>query len=255
MRKKKQTLGLGVQRLEDRLTLTANAVAVTGTMITSQPLFSAGEIVGSATTEVNVTAGASQGGTSTNDAPVATGVAGITNNSTHDFDVELQDAFSDPDGNVTDLVFAIVGTPDPTIFQSVSIDSATGTMNVVLHAGAGGQAGLSVVATDADGATAVTDVSFDTDSTDETTIDVTAVDNGDGTWTVSGTVEESTPDDGESDAADVELGGAFDGVTVPVEDDGSFTYTGNPTTNDDYFTTTARDEDGNDISNTETIYL
>ena len=68
-------------------------------------------------------------------------------------------------------------------------------------------------------------------------------------------MEDSTPDDGESDAADVELGGAFDGVTVPVEDDGSFTYTGNPTTNDDYFTTTARDEDGNDISNTETTYL
>ena len=194
-------------------------------------------------TTINCEAPVSPNTDSTNDAPIATGVAGLSNSSSQDYNVALHDAFSDPDGNVTDLVFAIAGTPDPAIFQSVSIDAATGTMSVVLQAGASGQAALSVIATDASGATASTDVGFDTDSSSDVAfIGVTATENVDGTWTVTGTVVDSTPDDGESDAATVELGGAFDG-TANVEDDGSFSFTGERGEGES-FTTTAFDGDG-----------
>ncbi len=250
MRKQKSSRSLAIQQLEDRLTLTANAVAVTGAMIASQPVFAAGEIVGSAAAQINVISGASQGGSATNDAPAATGVAGLSSSDSQNYAVELHDAFSDPDGSVTDLVFAIDGTPDPAIFQSVSIDTATGTMSVVLQSGASGQAALSIIAMDAHGASATADVDFDTDSSSEVSfVGVVATPNSDGTWTVTGTFHDSTPDDGESDAAEIQFGGGMSGTAI-VADDGSFSHTGTVSDLNQGFSTTAFDSGGNQISET-----
>ena len=254
--KNKKKLGSGIQELESREVLAANVV--TSAMIAIEPVSESGAAVGTQTSLIEISAGTSQGGNATNQAPYATGVAGLTNTGDQDFHIALDEAFADPDGNVSDLVYSIDGTPDPSVFESVSIDPTTGTVAIALVAGGTGDTTLSILATDLHGATGGMNVSVETSSSNTVSIaTLTATDNENGTWTISGQVTDSTPNDGQCDAAEIDFGGEMEGEETSVSADGSFSTTveidtsGGPV----LISATAVDDNGNDISATIEIEI
>lgn len=160
----------------------------------------------------------------TNDAPTTTGIGPVQIlDDTVDEVFSLYDAFDDAETADADLSFAIVGNSDPTLFDSVTINTATGELVINTAAGATGRAEILLEATDEAGQTVVTTETVDVNRQNTPpSLTATATDAGFGAWTIEGWVTD--PDD-ELDPLFVVLDSNYFVERVSVAADGYFSFT------------------------------
>jgi hypothetical protein len=184
--------------------------------ITSTDLYAVQSMVGSALPSGNPVG-------ATNDAPTTSGIADVSvATDTADYVLSLSEFFADAETASDDLVYSIIRNTDPTLFDSLNIDSS-GDLTFDLAAATTGDAVLTVRATD--GAGLIVDTTVTVHVSDPPTIgNFYCINEISDYWTLSGTV---TDNDDPVEGDVVTFGGVLEGyhLTATVGPDGVFSLT------------------------------
>ncbi len=160
----------------------------------------------------------------TNDSPTTTGfdLVQITDPNTT-ASLSLFAAFDDQETADVDLAFAIVDNSDPSLFDSITVDSQTGSLVVDAASGVSGRALVTIAATDLSGQTVESTLTVDVAYTNSIpTLTATVTDGGFGFWRIEGNV---TDDDDDLDSLYVNIFGVYVDARAYVGDTGYFVYT------------------------------
>ncbi|MEM8945040.1 MAG: hypothetical protein AAGD11_07645 [Planctomycetota bacterium] len=159
----------------------------------------------------------------TNDAPTTSGISYLElEDPAVDEAISLYNVFEDAEDSDSQLTYEVVGNTDPTVLDNLSIDPATGDLNVSAAANVSGRTNVTIRATDSQGLS--TETSFPIDAGRENLppviTDYLAQEYPGNTWLFTGYV--SDPDD---DVAGwiVTFGGVFD-YRATVDNNGYFEF-------------------------------
>lgn len=136
--------------------------------------------------------GGAQAG-SLNDAPTTAGLGyrAITNDVIDEV-FSLYDAFDDAEDSDSQLTYAITSNSDPSLFDSVSINSQSGELEVNTASGVSGRARIGVSATDQSGLSVETSLTIDVARQNVIpSLTVSTTDAGQGQWIIEGWVSDT----------------------------------------------------------------
>ncbi len=131
------------------------------------------------------------------DAPTTTGIESVDiDDDAVDVAISLWDAFDDVDDSDSQLTYAIVSNSNAALFDTVSINAATGILTLNSAANVSGRSTLSISATDPDGLSVRTLVSADVDYNNQAPVisNYVAAYQGSNAWNISGSVSDSDDD-------------------------------------------------------------
>ena len=159
-----------------------------------------------------------------NDAPTSTGFDAVEiTDDAIDHAISLHSVFEDAEDTDAQLTYTVESNDDPSLFDSVSINSTTGELILNTASNESGRANLVVKATDQDGLSVQSNLTVDVDRQNDAPVilSATATDLGSHQWIIEGWVED---DDNNLDDMFVILDGQFVNQRVSVSVNGYFYY-------------------------------
>lgn len=158
----------------------------------------------------------------TNDSPSTDGGESVyIDNASTDYALSLWSAFQDAETGDNQLTYQILSNSNPSLFDSVSINSSSGNLVMNAASGQSGRSAITVRATDSVGLTSIATFFADVFYVNQPPVlDYIATSQGSDTWLISGSV--SDPDD-VVEGMLVNFSGVFD-LRASVREDGTFEF-------------------------------